>query len=144
MANLQGAAWTFRDPQESRGCVLHISNSTFLGEVGGDWPQGPLNKCCPRGGLGLLWTEMTTAWLMRQVWEVRWEESKLRIYNHSGRDSRYMRLVGCTQQTLPLCSQCPGNWPEAGYWGQKDRSPLECRHLGGRGLCSLLWPQCLA
>lgn len=76
MADLQGAEWTFRDPQESCGRVLQFSIpvETFLGGEGrGDCPQGPLDKCCPHGGLGLPWTEMTIVWLMRQVQEV-WRE----------------------------------------------------------------------
>lgn len=59
-------------------CMFSTPVETFLGgEGGGDWPQGPLNKCRPRQGLGLLWTEMTIAWLMRQVREVWREGSRL-------------------------------------------------------------------
>lgn len=59
-------------------CMFSIPVETFLGgEGGGDWPQGRLIKCHPRRGLGLLWTEMTIAWLMRQVREVWREGSRL-------------------------------------------------------------------
>lgn len=59
-------------------CMFSTPVETFLGgEGGGDWPQGPLNKCRPCRGLGLLWTEMTIAWLMRQVREVWREGSRL-------------------------------------------------------------------
>lgn len=63
--DIQGTSKSCRAVHHSVPPSGHIPGA----EGGEDWPGGPLNKGHSRGRPGLLQTEMTIAWLMRQVWE---------------------------------------------------------------------------